>query len=246
MQILNDAWPWFGTLHGRPLDVAELMRINVETGFTFDANGRMLRTNEPREDARRPAWRLWVGHTSNGDIVRFNTDLPDGVVSELEAILSTTEDPTRSRTTIEQVLTRGGAVTEFRAGPAYYCAETPAPTHDVVRITGANRDLARDTYRWLYDEADDWQPSFAVVSNGSVVSVCFSSRMGPHAAAAGVDTLAEYRGRGYASAVTAAWASAILTTGRIAFYSTGCENRASQGVARRLGFPQFGERLSWR
>lgn len=26
MQILNDPWPWFGTLHGRPLDVAELIR----------------------------------------------------------------------------------------------------------------------------------------------------------------------------------------------------------------------------
>lgn len=31
MQILNDPWPWFGTLHGRPLDVAELIRRGTLT-----------------------------------------------------------------------------------------------------------------------------------------------------------------------------------------------------------------------
>lgn len=231
-------------LRTEPMHSLELMRIDVDTSFTFDARGRTLQTNEPREDARRPAPRVVVGHTSAGNIVRFNADVPDAMADELEAILADADDPLRSRTALE--LTMQGTSTEFRAGPAYHCSETPAASHQVVRITAANRELARDSYRWLYDEVADWQPCFAIIRDGSAVSICFSSRISPLACAAGVDTLPEFRARGYASAVTAAWASAVRATARIAFYSTDWDNLASQGVARRLGLTQFGEHLRWK
>lgn len=228
------------------MDSRELMRIDVETGFTFDARGRMLCTNEPREDARRPAPRLLVGHTPDGDMVRLNTDVPDAMASELTTILAGTKDPIRSRTALERALTIQGSPTEFHSGPAYFCPRTPLLSVTTVHVTSANREIARSTYPWLFEEVADWQPCFAVVSAGAAVSICFSSRIGTGAAAAGVDTLPEYRGRGYASAVTAAWASAVSASGRIPFYSTSWDNLASQGVARRLSLTQFGEHLSWK
>ncbi len=117
----------------------ELMRLDIETSFTFDARGRMLQTNEPGRVARRPAPRLFVGRTALGNLVHLRADVPD--------------------------------------------------------------------------KLSEPQPDF--------------------------------RGRGYASLATAAWASAVRASGREPLYSTDWQNAASQAVARHLGLTSCGEHLSW-
>ncbi|MHC5544420.1 GNAT family N-acetyltransferase, partial [Singulisphaera rosea] len=52
---------------------------------------------------------------------------------------------------------------------------------------------------------------------------------------AGLDTAPAYRRRGYALRVTAAWADAVRSSGRIPLFSTSWENAGSLGVARALG-----------
>ncbi len=84
-----------------------------------------------------------------------------------------------------------------------------------------------------------------MVRDGAAVSVCFSARIGTGAAAAGVETLPDFRSRGYATAVTAAWGAAIREAGRIPLYSTAWENLASRGVARRAGLIMFGAEATW-
>ena len=61
------------------------------------------------------------------------------------------------------------------------------------------------------------------------------------AAAAGVDTATDYRRRGFARRVVAAWAADVMNGGRTAFYSTTWENTASRAIARGLGLRFFGE-----
>ncbi|MBI4639501.1 MAG: GNAT family N-acetyltransferase [Candidatus Tectomicrobia bacterium] len=70
-----------------------------------------------------------------------------------------------------------------------------------------------------------------------------SSRLSDRAAEAGVETLEEFRGHGYATNVTAGWALAIRERGLIPFYSTWWENIASQAVARQLGLILYGVEL---
>ena len=120
-----------------------------------------------------------------------------------------------------------------------------AVSSQAVRLTTANREAARETFHFLHDESADWPPCFVMVVDGRAVSACHTSRLTDQAAEAGVDTLADYRGRGYAAIVTAAWGAAVCESGRIPIYSTGWSNLASQGVARRLGLRLIGSDASW-
>jgi predicted GNAT family acetyltransferase len=85
------------------------------------------------------------------------------------------------------------------------------------------------------------RPCFGMMDGGLVVSICCCARTTPEAAEAGVETATGYRGRGLAAKAVAAWAEAVIASGRVAFYSTSRENLASQAVARKLGAVEFGE-----
>jgi GNAT superfamily N-acetyltransferase len=133
---------------------------------------------------------------------------------------------------------------EFR-GPVFRFTDAVRFPTEVTQITAANRNLVRTTFPWLFEEVADWQPTLAVLHDGAAVSVCFSSRIGAAACAAGVETLPDFRGRGYAAAVTAAWGAAVRATGRIPLYSTSWDNHHSRSVARRLGLVMFGSETTW-
>jgi predicted GNAT family acetyltransferase len=134
---------------------------------------------------------------------------------------------------------------ESAGGPVYRFPDVIVSSGEAIRLTDVNRELAKETFPWLYEEVADWQPCFVVIQESAVVSACYSSRFGPLAAEAGLDTLAKFRGLGYAAAVTAAWGSEIQAMGRIPIYSTGWSNLASQGVARRVGLELFGTDATW-
>ncbi len=233
------------------MDDRDLMGIHADTCFTYNARGRMLRTNEPRDQERRPAPRLFLGRTTAGHVVRTGAVTPGALARRLEAIIDRhppagdLHAPLAALTAVREALTAHAPITAEGDGPAYRFPEPLARPHGSVHLTDANRALARETYPWLYDEIDDWQPCVAVVRDGAAVSVCFSSRMGAVAAAAGVETLPAFRGYGYAVAVTAAWGAAVREVGRIPLYSTDWENSASRSVARRVGLIMFGSVATW-
>lgn len=228
------------------MDDRALMALRADAGFTYDVRGRMLLSNEPLPAERRPAPRLFLGRTRAGHVVRLGATVPDTLVRRLEAIIDRLPAGAGSHLSpdvpaaLRRVLAEQAPVAAEGGGPAYRFPASFAPPGEAVRLTDANRALARATYPWLYHEAAAWQPCFAVVRDGAAVSVCFSARLTGAAAEAGVDTLPDFRGRGFASAVTAAWGQAILSTGRVPFYSTAWHNGASQGVARRVGLVMFG------
>jgi RimJ/RimL family protein N-acetyltransferase len=224
------------------------MSIRADTLFTYDRLGRMLRTNEP--DAH-PAPRLFLGRTLGGHVVRFGATMPAAVARLLAAILEreppagALTDAPAARNPLRDVLERHAPIAREQGGPAYRFPESLPPPADVVQVTDANIEIVRDTYPWLCRGVAGWAPCFAVVRDGAAVSVCFSARIGTQACEAGVETLPDFRGRGYAQAVTAAWGAAIRRSGRIPLYSTSWENLASQGVAQRGGLVRFGADSTW-
>jgi len=226
----------------------ELMHTRAETLFAYDGRGRMLHSNSPDG---HPAPRLFLGCTPAGYVVRFGAAVPDVLARRLAEIIERQPSsgdlhaPTAVLAALQEALEGQAPIKQEEGGPAYRFPASIARPSAVVQLTEANVQVARTSYPWLLDELADWWPCFAVVRDGAAVSVCFSSRIGTEAAEAGVETLPDFRGRGYAVAVTAAWGAAIRASGRIPLYSTSWENLASQGVARRLGLIMFGADATW-
>jgi predicted GNAT family acetyltransferase len=75
--------------------------------------------------------------------------------------------------------------------------------------------------------ADLWAPWCVVLEGDEIAAIAFTARLIDAGAEIGVYTFPKFRARGYAAAVTAAWASMPSLEGRALFYSTSRTNRSS-------------------
>jgi hypothetical protein len=233
------------------VDDLALMEVRVAALFKHDAAGRIVTTNEPEPDPGR-APRLFLGRTAAGNVWRFRDDLPDQIVVRLQPLLAA-EPPWRSDNPRQppatfaalcDALAAGGTLGEVWQGPAWQFPATIPSPQGVVIVGSDNRDLLRQYFPYAAEHLQARQPCAAVIVDGVAVSICYSSRLTPRAAEAGVDTVEAFRGRGYAGRVVAAWAIAVRAGGRIPLYSTDWDNLASQAVARKLGLILYGVDLS--
>ena len=58
-------------------------------------------------------------------------------------------------------------------------------------------------------------------------------------AEAAVETLPQFRRKGFARATASAWADAVISAGKIAFFSHSRDNAASEALAKSLGVELF-------
>lgn len=224
------------------MDDEHLLELAIRTRYTLDPRQRLVRENEPDGD-RAP--RCFVGRTCEAVWWWARDDVPDEVYWRLKPVLALERfgddlppEP-RGAPDIIADLEHQAPVERIWSGPSLVFPDhMPAP-RDMFLITSDQAALLADTFPGLYRTLAARRPCVAVVRDGAAVSICYSARNSSEAAEAGVDTLAAYRGRGYAVAVTAAWAALVRQEGRLPLYSTSWDNAASLGVARRLGLRRF-------
>jgi hypothetical protein len=206
--------------------------------------------NEPDGD---PAPRFFLGRTREGNLWRCRYDLPVDIIKQLEQLAASEPvsddlraDPINLQA-FKDVLRPHGEVRDVSGGPAYYYPEDIPQPANTVEITEDNVELLRN----LEVDLDNVpraltvrSPWIVVVDNGIGVASCFSARLTSRAAEAGLWAHEAYYRRGFGSAAAAAWAIAVRKMGRIPLYSTGWDNLASQGVARRLGLRMYASDLS--
>lgn len=125
--------------------------------------------------------------------------------------------------------------TEFWAGPAFIFPSTIATENQATDVGPNNADLLRGGLEAWLPDVGRRGVFLAMVEAGRAVALCASVRITPHVHCAGVETVPDFRGRGLASRVVAAWAARVRALGAAPFYSTSWGNLASRGVARRLG-----------
>jgi RimJ/RimL family protein N-acetyltransferase len=230
----------------------ELLALEIETQWTADERGRMLHT---RELNSRPAPLMVVAASGQEHVVAFGREVPDGLVTELEAAMAGAFAP---ETAVPEPLTRCAEILErevgpvaVSSGPSYVIPPGTAFPSDVPIVRSSDKDA--EDLRNLSPLRGGWSdgewkllidgalgPWAMAISDSEIVSICHCARLSERGAEAGVWTDADHRGRGYAAAVTAAWASLLEASGRTLFYSTSAKNVSSQRVAARLGLRPIG------
>lgn len=229
------------------MNLPYLITLHLNTLYRCDASSRLLSVNEPG-DAYAPP-RFIMVRTPQRNFWRFRYDLPLDLARELDGLCASepvTTDlapPPRIAPAVHALLARHALPGETYRGPAYWIPERVADQAEAVIVTDANAELLRAGFprRLPLPRQFDSGPLAAAVVEGVAVAICYCSRLSEGAAEAGVDTLAAFRRKGYASAAVSAWAVAVRQRGLLPMYSTSWENLASQGVARKLGMIQYGE-----
>jgi hypothetical protein len=225
----------------------DLMRLHVHACYVHDELERLVRANEPHG---KVAPRFWLGRTREGVLWRFGSQLAAELIERLmpicrgERAVSGLPSAPGNSALYEAILSAGNAPLGISSGPTYWLRTRP-------RVRSKAVELARNDAKLLRGLLDDWipdleyrRPIFASMADARAVAVCASVRVSELADEAGVATAPGYRRQGHAANAVAAWAAAVMAMGRIPMYSTAWDNRASQGVARSVGFELFGEEYS--
>jgi RimJ/RimL family protein N-acetyltransferase len=222
----------------------KLIETQVETLYQVDKAGRLLCVNE---EGTPTAALFFLGRTAEGNIWRFRHDIPQGVQTAVDALCRSEpvsadfSRPPQHQQAIKRLISSYRPVQSEWHGPAYTFPDPFTINGSARLIDEPNRDLFSGEFAWL-NESWSWiQPCAVMVEQAQIVSICFSSRNTLQAAEAGLETLPDFRRRGYAAAVVSRWAQAVRDSGRRPLYSTSWENVASQGVAAKLGLIRYGD-----
>jgi RimJ/RimL family protein N-acetyltransferase len=87
---------------------------------------------------------------------------------------------------------------------------------------------------------DIWAPWCIAFYQGEIASIGLTARIGSTGAEVGVTTVPVFRGRGFAAAVVAGWASLPSLRSRALLYSSDRTNISFRRVAERLGLRLIG------
>ncbi len=224
----------------------ELMKMHVRAAFTHDIESRLLLVNEP-DNTVTPASRLFLGRTRKGNIWRFRVDLPEKLCQELNALCEDEppvnaefNEPPRHLETIVGLLEDDAPLQNVSNGLNYQFVKYEMPSKRLLTVTKDTPEILHGGFEELIDELPSWQPFVALVLENRAVSVCRSARITPEAHEAGLETLPEFRGNGYAKDVVSQWARLVRNSGATPLYSTSWENKSSQAVAQKLGLKCYG------
>jgi hypothetical protein len=230
------------------------MERHAEAMFTYDSNRRIRTVNEPW-DGTVPAPRFFLGRPVEGAAVcRFRYDVGEPLREELEKLCAA-EGPVRDFPREPEHFERYCSLlreSRFSMGPCFLIPPAEAAAQTAARIPApailiTRENIARfscEGFEWLAAEIDCVQPCAGIIREDRIVSLCRSVRISPGAHEAGLETALAFRGRGYASAVTAAWAAAVRSRGSLPLYSTSWENKASQRVAQKSSLLFYGANFS--
>ena len=218
-----------------------VFQLHADILFARNVQGDMTAVNDWRQS--KPAPLFYLGRSGDERIIRFRSDSPEGVRTDLATLVAKESSADGMPGQIDEML---GVLAAFdnpsdRMGPAYYFSEridSAAPQIQI--ITERNAEVLKPCMSdWLPDVAHE-QPMVGWIEDGAALGICASVRRSAKAVAAGLEVVEAARRRGIGMELAKSWASRVMDEGKIAMYSTSSDNIASQGVAARLGLRFLG------
>jgi RimJ/RimL family protein N-acetyltransferase len=227
----------------------ELELLALQAEMALDDRGQLAAT-----------WGVMLAVTDAGRLLFVGSDVPDTLIPALLDAVATSPPGAAADSeppaidACRAILTPLNTPLLLEAGPCYVIEPHVGFATPIAIVcsdsAGSAPLLHLNPGNW---EEDEWAelldgalgPWAMAVVEEQVVSICHTpQRMTARAAECGVWTHPDFRGHGYAAAVTAAWAAILQPSGRYLFYSTDASNRSSQRVAARLRLRPIGWRWS--
>jgi hypothetical protein len=239
----------------------KLLDIQVNTRFVLTEHGRIACENDPE---RSQAPRLFIAGCQSGNVYRIGHEVGDDTARAIENLIA--DEPPLGYPDGEPVhlddyvalLSVETPMAQKIAGLNYSIDRPLTYEHDVSLVKSdtpagdrfvaglvADQTMPESLVKLgFHSVADMWTPWCFVIHEGEAVSVCITARNGAEGAEAGVATVPELRGRGFAAAATAGWASLPALQDRKLFYGHLLDNHSSRRVAERLGLRAFSATFS--
>ncbi|WP_372660768.1 hypothetical protein [Cohnella sp.] len=149
----------------------------------------------------QPAPQLFWGQTNTGRVIRFRSDVPNNLVRDIIQTMDI-NDPSKQLANVINVLEKDKGISGFWIGPAYVFNKIVTEYTDATLVTEDNKFCLEHGFSSLLSELKFREPCYMVTENNIAVSVCFSARNSDKASEAGMTTLEDYRGKGYAARVS--------------------------------------------
>jgi len=241
------------------MDDRDLLALEAATIFELTESGRILRRNSPDQETGP---RLRLAGCSSGNLVLIRHDVSERTAQAITA-LAADEPPLRADSApvrlddYLELLAAERRVAQCDAGliwtfpdrldyehpAALVRSDTPEGGRLLARL-GDHRMPEALVAAGFVDVGEFWAPWCVAISGEEIASIAFSVGLRPVSAEIGLYTFPASRGRGFAAAVTAGWASLPALSGRALFYSTSRSNLSSQRVTERLGLRYIGASLT--
>jgi GNAT superfamily N-acetyltransferase len=188
--------------------------------------------------------RFYIARHADGHYATYcRADLPPEIRSQVMALPS--ERALVDHKPVCDILAAHGVCNNISATKTYTFASLPPVTAlaAVERLLPSQPGFANVArrVRGLRRRSATLSPIFVIRDDGTIASRCTSALENEVAAEACVETLPEYRGRGYARRVLAAWArdlrrrTLLPISEKVPLFSHPVEDAALAGVARSLG-----------
>ncbi len=222
-----------------------LIQQQVRALFTLDEVGQLHLIADTDEDGRTPAPRFFMGRTVEGNVWHFRHDLTETLKVELDRLCSTEPSLASGQDEPQIVITVRELLGSSKGdrGPAYWLRESHRAARNAVTVDPPNSHWLLPHYPRTAERVQSGEGGSvaAVLVDGVAVSVCSCVRLTNEVAEAGVHTMDDFRGHGYALAAVAHWSDLVSQDGRLPLYSTSWDNTASQKVAHKLKAVFYGE-----